>query len=235
MSSGDQECKCDFCCVEEAPIVASDGFLFRCSVKDTSYIPVEIIELNEFIRSLQKRIAKIAERGRSVSLPSSPSRKGKGDNEKNNNGDIFSLSRWRRDWSQFALHRSSSTSSIKTLPNSIILKCSEKQTVSKESLPEVFEEGSENEGERLKRRFTDQLAWVKKNGGDIVALETLHTMAEVAALLDALIHNSSTTLLQMKVNCSESVTVSYQFLEKFRQDFMMLKCRDSHCMFMVPF
>eukprot|EP00112_Aurelia_sp_Birch-Aquarium-sp1_P025082 Seg817.5 transcript_id=Seg817.5/GoldUCD/mRNA.D3Y31 product="Calcium homeostasis endoplasmic reticulum protein" protein_id=Seg817.5/GoldUCD/D3Y31 len=67
MSSGDQECKCDFCCVEEAPIVASDGFLFRCSVKDTSYIPVEIIELNEFIRSLQKRIAKIAERGRSVS------------------------------------------------------------------------------------------------------------------------------------------------------------------------
>ena len=107
--------------------------------------------------------------------------------------------------------------------------------MSEENLQEVFEEGLGKQGEGLKRRFTDQLAWVKKNGGDFVALDTLHTMAEVSALLSALIHNSSPTLLQMKVNCSESITVSYQFLEKFRQDFMMLKCRDSHCMFMAPF
>ena len=70
MSGSNLECKCDFCCKEEAPIVASDGYLLRCNVKDTSYIPVEIIELNELVRSLQTRIAKVAERGRSVSVSS---------------------------------------------------------------------------------------------------------------------------------------------------------------------
>ena len=63
-----EQCSCDFCCIKECPIVAVDGLLFRCCVNGESYIPTEVVEFNELIRSLQKRLAAIETRRRSFSV-----------------------------------------------------------------------------------------------------------------------------------------------------------------------
>ena len=61
-------CSCSICCIDEMPIVAADGLLFRCSVNGGSYIPTEIVRLNELIQLLQKKIKDISERKRSFSV-----------------------------------------------------------------------------------------------------------------------------------------------------------------------
>ena len=62
------QCECDFCSMEESPIVASDGLLFRCRMKGESHIPTEVVEFSELIGSLEKRIAAIETRRRSLSV-----------------------------------------------------------------------------------------------------------------------------------------------------------------------
>lgn len=62
------QCKCDICCIEESPIVAVEGLLFHCCVNGESYIPTEVVEFNELIKSLQKRLAAIEARRRSFSV-----------------------------------------------------------------------------------------------------------------------------------------------------------------------
>ena len=88
---------------------------------------------------------------------------------------------------------------------------------------------------KLRTKYAEQLAWFRDNGRDFVALETMKTLTEASALLSVLVENKSPTLVQLKVTCSQTITVSYQFLDKFKQEFMMLKVSDSYCMFMAPF
>ena len=65
----DTQCRCEFCSIEEDPIFAADGLLFHCSVKGESYIPTEVVEFSELIKSLQKRISAIgAHRRSSISV-----------------------------------------------------------------------------------------------------------------------------------------------------------------------
>ena len=66
--SRSSQCRCDFCCIEESPIVAADGLLFKCCLKGESYIPTEVVEFNELIRSLQKRVSAIETRRRTLSV-----------------------------------------------------------------------------------------------------------------------------------------------------------------------
>eukprot|EP00794_Sanderia_malayensis_P012957 gene12957-14287_t len=132
--------------------------------------------------------------------------------------------------------RSSSTPSFNTIPKSILLKCRDRK-ISDSSLPDVFEEISDEEEKsvRMRKRFTDQLAWVRENGKDFVAMESLKSALEVAALLQVLSENKATTVMQLKVNCNDVITVSYHFLDNFKQEFMMLKVSSGYCMFMAPF
>ena len=61
-------CQCDVCCIEESPIVAADGLLFKCHLKGESYIPIEVVEFSNFISSIQKRISTIEKRRRTISV-----------------------------------------------------------------------------------------------------------------------------------------------------------------------
>ncbi|XP_065052088.1 uncharacterized protein LOC135681499 isoform X2 [Rhopilema esculentum] len=243
-------CSCNICCLEEMPIVAADGLLFRCAVNGGSYIPTEIVHLNELVQLLQRKIKDISERKRSYSASSNNHNKhDRRQNTCDHNSNMMSLfknrsssdsspqtpRKWRdRSWSSSSLTRNASSPTLKTMPHSILLKCTDKQDPSQECcMSEVISiEGTE---EKLKQKFGEQLSWVKENGQDFVALETLKTTSEISALLCVLAESKSPTLIQLKVNCSETITVSYHFLEKFRQEFMMLKVNDNYCMFMAPF
>ena len=65
---GSSKCGCNVCNVEEMPIVAADGMLFRCCMKNNSYIPTEMVDLNELIAALQKQISVASTRRRALSV-----------------------------------------------------------------------------------------------------------------------------------------------------------------------
>ena len=94
-----------------------------------------------------------------------------------------------------------------------------------------YEESERN----LRTKYTEQLTWFKDNGRDFVALETMKTLNEVSALLCVLAESKSPTLIRLRVNCNQMIMASYQFLDKFKQEFMMLKVGGDYCMFMAPF
>ena len=135
-------------------------------------------------------------------------------------------------WGEKAKSRSSmsftaSTPSLRNAPNSILLKYTEKQLEKSDS----FEENET----KLRQKYAEQLAWVRENGSDFVALESMKSVDEISALLFAMAENKSPTLLQLRMSCNETITVSYQFLDKFKQEFMMLKVCEGYYMFMAPF
>lgn len=147
-----------------------------------------------------------------------------------------------RRWAERANSRSglthvASTPSLRDMPNSILLKYTDKDLVTENNSLSAEHHGSsfeENET-NLRKQYAEQLKWVKENGQDFVALESMKTAREVSALLFALAENKAPTLVQLKINCNEKITVSYQFLDKFKQEFMMLKVSKDYFMFMVPF
>ena len=106
-------------------------------------------------------------------------------------------------------------------------------------LDSVFEEIDdaymEEKLKGLKERLMDQIDWVKEQGEDYVALETLDSIEEIILLLGVFMSSKTPAALGFKINHNSTITVSYQFLHNFKNDFMMLKVDDKYCVFISPF
>ena len=87
----------------------------------------------------------------------------------------------------------------------------------------------------LKDRFQSQLKWFKDSGTDFIAMETLTDTDELAALLNAILECKSPTAIEIEINDVKTVTVSYQSVTNFKQEFMMLKLKSDYCLFLEPF
>ena len=137
--------------------------------------------------------------------------------------------------SSSGMKRIQSSPSFKGTPNSILLRYDDKQLLSENSMSELLGTSCEESELKLRTKYAEQLTWFKENGRDFVALESMQTLSEVTALLFVLAESKTPTLIRIRVNCSQIITLSYQFLDKFKQEFMMLKVNESYCMFMAPF
>ena len=133
-----------------------------------------------------------------------------------------------------ARRKSSSSSSASNIPTSVLLPLRNDtlENVGEEDVEDVFENETIS---KLKDRLADQMNWMKTQGEDCVALETLCSIQEIIAMVQVFLRSKTPAELKFKVNHDSTVTVSYQFLHDFKNDFMMLKVRDKYCMFMSPF
>ncbi len=129
-------------------------------------------------------------------------------------------------------HKTSSSTSV---PNSILLEVKRRKSSLCESISEDDEVFINSKLQKLKEKFKDQINWVKERGEDYVALETLDNIQELIAFLRIFLTLKTPAVLGFKINHDRSITVSYQFLNNFKKDFMMLKIGDNYRVFMSPF
>lgn len=86
------------------------------------------------------------------------------------------------------------------------------------------------------RQYETQMKWVgMQDKHDYVAMEKLKTTEDFEVLLRVLMNCKSPTLVQIKLNKDDSFTVIYQFIEDFRQEYMLLMIGTKYCLFLEPF
>ena len=86
----------------------------------------------------------------------------------------------------------------------------------------------------LQTKFEDQINWVTKDQ-DFVSMETLKSLDEFEILLEVVHKCGYPIALTVRQNNDRTYTVLYQFVETFRQEFMMLRVGGTHCLFLNPF
>ena len=129
--------------------------------------------------------------------------------------------------------RTSSTSS--GIPQSIIIPLRRKSSLSEGCCTSEDECFKVKPSIAKEARLLDQLHWMKTQGDDCVALENLKDIPEVVKFLRVLTGFTTPAALEFKLNQSGTITISYQFLHNFKNDYMMLKVKDNYCMFLSPF
>jgi len=87
----------------------------------------------------------------------------------------------------------------------------------------------------LKQKFYDQIDWVKKEKSEYVSMETLKSYVELKIFLQVMLKVTQPFAVQIKVNQDNTITITYQLIEKFKQQFMMIKIGEKHCLFLEPF
>ena len=129
---------------------------------------------------------------------------------------------------------SSSSLLNSSIPTSILLplRTDTLENVGEEELNDVFVDEAIT---RQQERLAEQIKWMKTQGRDCVALETLSSVKEIVRMVQLFLKSQTPSALEFKVNHNSSITVSYQVLHDFKNDFMMLKVKDKYCMFMSPF
>ena len=80
-----------------------------------------------------------------------------------------------------------------------------------------------------------QIHWVKENCSDYVNTETVRNCAQLNTLLNILLKMPSATLVTMKILESYEINVTYQFMDKFKQDYMVVKIKPGYAMLMKTF
>ncbi|XP_065052151.1 uncharacterized protein LOC135681541 isoform X2 [Rhopilema esculentum] len=222
--------------IDKQPIVCADGHMMKCSMIENSYVPQQMIGLNDFLSSVKRTIdayktpdasPKItrrcyednASRGRATSF---------GDSS-NSQSSISSPPQVRR-MNSGTRSRSSSLKS----PHSVLLKAATKpRDLDKNSVEST---SSISDEERyLKEKYTAQIRGFCEADSDYVYMETLRSVTETCALLEAIIENKFPTVIDIEVNQDSSLTLCYQAINDFKQDFMMLKLDSDYCLFLAPF
>eukprot|EP00794_Sanderia_malayensis_P012958 gene12958-14288_t len=227
--------------IDKQPIVCADGLMMKCSIIENSYVPEQMINLEAFIASI-KRATEVLKtpdsspnlcrrnkedslsRYRSLSMSlgdsgsspsSSPTLK------RSNNSPAFTHNR----------SRSSSFKSGKSSPQSILLKAALKP---KELDQTTSADGSDalmlSEEERcLKEKYVAQIRDLNEPDTDYVYMETLHSVTEASAILEAILDNKLPTVIDLEISSENNMTLCYQTISDFKQDFMMLRIKSDYC------
>jgi len=80
-----------------------------------------------------------------------------------------------------------------------------------------------------------QIQWLQQNLGDYVNTETVRNCAQLHTLLNILLKMPSATLVTMKIESPSDISVTYQFMDKFKQDYMVVKINPGYAMLMKTF
>ena len=142
----------------------------------------------------------------------------------------------RRSNSASVSNSRSRSSSFKTSksPQSILLKVALKPKDLDGG--SVESESSVTEQDRfLKEKFTAQIKGFSETDTDYVYMEYLRSVAEAAAIIAAIIDNKVPTVVDMEISNESSMTLCYQAITNFKQEFMMLKLKSDYCLFLAPF
>lgn len=83
--------------------------------------------------------------------------------------------------------------------------------------------------------YTEQLEWLERNFNDYVNTECVSTLAEVELLLESLIKSHTCILVTIETNNKGELHVSYQFLNNFKNEYMIFPVKKDYCILMKTF
>jgi len=218
--------------IDKQPIVCADGLMMKCCIIDNSYVPQEMIGYDDFIGSV-KRAIDIAK------TPDCSPKISRRVLEDEHNRPRANSSGSQSSVSSPPQHRRTNSSgrsragSLKS-PHSVLLKAATKpkdlDRNSTESISSLTEE------ERcLKEKYTAQIKEINNSDDDYVYMETLQSISQASAIIEAIIENKVPTVIDIELNNDCSMTFCYQAINNFKQEFMMLKLKSDYCLFLAPF
>lgn len=80
-----------------------------------------------------------------------------------------------------------------------------------------------------------EIEWVKKHCSDYINTETVTSCGELQALMNILTKMTTAVLVTLKIVNSKEITVTYQFMEQFKRNYMFVKISSGYAMLMKAF
>ena len=87
----------------------------------------------------------------------------------------------------------------------------------------------------MKEKYTAQIKEINDANDDYVYMETLRSISQASAIIEAIMENKVPTVIDIELNSDSSMTFCYQAISNFKQEFMMLKLKSDYCLFLAPF
>ena len=85
------------------------------------------------------------------------------------------------------------------------------------------------------QRYHDQINFMRTTESNFVAMEAFFSLEDFKLFIKALFNSSSSMLLQVVMNQKNEIIVFYHPAEKFKHDYMVLKIKEKHFLFLQPF
>ena len=85
------------------------------------------------------------------------------------------------------------------------------------------------------QRYHDQINFMRTTESNFVAMEAFFSLEDFKLFIEALLNSSSSMLLQVVMNQKNEIIVFYQPAEKFKHDYIVLKIKEKHFLFLEPF
>lgn len=79
------------------------------------------------------------------------------------------------------------------------------------------------------------MSWISDEGYDYIHSEKVKNISEVEVFIDVMLSSSIPVQMTFKVNSPTDINITYQFLNTFKDDFMVLTISKTHCMVMRAF
>lgn len=87
----------------------------------------------------------------------------------------------------------------------------------------------------LKEKYAAQIKGICGADDDYVYMETLRSISQASAIIEAIIENKLPTVIDIELNKDSSMTFCYQAISNFKQEFMMVRLKSDYCLFLAPF
>ncbi|XP_065669245.1 uncharacterized protein LOC100209369 isoform X1 [Hydra vulgaris] len=89
--------------------------------------------------------------------------------------------------------------------------------------------------EKRKKDVMKMFSWQIGESLDYVHTEKAESLVDVETILDVMLTSTIPIQVTFKVNSSIDISITYQFLPKFKDEYMVLKISRTHCMVMRAF
>lgn len=86
-----------------------------------------------------------------------------------------------------------------------------------------------------RRELMKMMSWISDEGYDYIHSEKVKNISEVEVFIDVMLSASVPVQMTFKVNSPTDINITYQFLNTFKDDFMVLTISKTHCMVMRAF
>ena len=83
--------------------------------------------------------------------------------------------------------------------------------------------------------YEQLIRWSETNSSDYINAETVQNFDSLTSLINALLKSTTATLMTIKINCESEMIVTYQFMPKLKQDYMLVKIDKKYAMLMKAF
>jgi len=212
------------------PIILVDGYTITCQYEDNKLIPKTTTSLNDVLTQVDDALH-MRKTKNSKAIKSSPNNR---EHSKSVTSFVEHLMEHSEERKRSNTVTSDLESSLESSQESYILPNNKSKS------PNIYEtalrgELTKHSNQQKEILYTEQLEWLERNFNDYVNTECISTLAEVELLLESLIKSHTCILVTIETNNKGKLHVSYQFLNNFKNEYMIFPVKKDYCILMKTF